>query len=289
MEDWTSTRALSDPCTDAWSHIATFLLPIDIVALGDARKATRACVRRALTRVLRARLAALLPPSLGPVWPPGLCLSGSACWHAMAGEGWQPGDLELFCPAEQTRVAQIWLERAGFFLYSAGVAYDPADIEPYHGVANFYRWPEGTGRIDLPLPLKVKCAIIGLDVNGRMSPDDEFDRLGSLCHIRLVIVKPNEALGFDLPILCNTYDGKVFVVQRPDLVNTRTCDMYLPPECHVHRNHETHILARASRVASMARYHKYMQRGMLIRRIALPCELCGDDARAPRKRKANSM
>lgn len=263
-----------DACADAWGHVAAFLLPIDIASLSNARKATRACVRRVLARVLCARLAALLPASLGPVWPPGLRLSGSACWHAMAGEGWRPCNLDLVCPIGQVRAAQVWLEQAGFFVQSV---LHSSYVRNARGIVNFCRWPDGVRRVAVNVHYAGTFTEIGLDMEGRTWPESVY----SLRHqIQLAILQPDGALNVDLPILLNSYDGKAFVVQRPDLVAARACEMTIPCVCIAHDD-EVHW----ERVRAFGRLRKYSCRGVTIQRRELPCPVCAAGAR---KRKAGA-
>lgn len=262
-----------DACADAWAHVASFLLPIDIVSLSNARKRMRAHLRQALARVIRARLTALLPPSLKrDIWPPGVQLSGSACWYAIAGDGsWKPNDRDLFCTFEQRHAAQLWLEASGFFLQSGGMMDRTSTYaKNVHAVAEFYSWPDAIPRAPVDEARVESFRRMGLLTEGREWPLGDEWMSGRRPAFQLVIMRSNAALDFDLDILLNTYDGKTFEVQRPDLVAARTCTMRMPHVCSRTRG-RFQTQEMNSRERAEDRLEKYLGRGIVIVPQEEPC------------------
>jgi hypothetical protein len=184
------------------------------------------------------------------------------------------------------QAAQVWLERAGFFIQSGGSAHyaDYCDNDNLHAIVNFLRWPNDVRRVLMAPAYARKFTELGLNMEGRMWPEgEEGESWRPPNRLQLVIMQPGGRLNFDLDILLNTYDGRSFVVQRPDLVATRTCAMDVPRLCENAADvlHDIHRGTRA-----LDRYEKYIQRGITIQRNDLPCPECAEIKRSPeRKRK----
>lgn len=281
----------------AWGHIASFLVPIDIAALSNTRKLHRPHLRRVLSRVILARLAALVPPQLRRRWPPNVKLSGSVCWHVLdGGKDWKPNDRDVFCYPGQLRAAQAWLEQCDLFVQSGGLASDnDYPTKRIQAVFNFYAWPMGCARAPVPVKHARKMSTAGLDMRGREFPLHKEDMLSLKCVVQLIVLKPGTGLNFDLSILLNTYNGEEFVVQRPDLVFARACDMDVPAFCPDETADPGCTVNNMQRDRAVARYTKYTQRGIDINVHTIPhagClhrRLCTVEHTKGTKRKANAQ
>lgn len=283
-------RVVMDLYDDTWGHVATFLVPIDIAALSNARKRHRAHLRRVLSRVICARLATLVPPQLGYHWPAGVHLSGSACWHVLDGDArWKPNDLDVFCFFEQRQAAQLWLEQCGLYPqtcgHATGVDYPTQNL---HAIVNFYAWRPDHTRIPVDADCASRFTDVGLDMRGRVWPAGADATAGQRSVVQLIILKAGFDLNFDLPILLNTYNGTTFVVQRPDLVAARVCDMDVPAHCP-NKKYGTCALHNAARQRAVERYTKYAARGIDIAVHALPCETCTEERKKGSKRKIGAQ
>lgn len=259
-----------------WGHIASFLVPIDIAALSNTRKLHRPHLRRVLSRVILARLAVLVPPELRTRWPSYAQLSGSVCWHVLdGGNDWKPNDRDVFCYPGKLQAVQTWLEGCNLFAKSGGLAADnDYPTKRIKAVFNFYAWPMGCKREPVLARHARILSTAGLDMRGREWPAHKEDMSALTCVVQLIVLKPGTGLNFDLPVLLNAYNGKEFVVQRPDLVFARACNMDVPAFCPDETADPGCVMNNMQRERAVARYTKYTTRGIDINVHAIPHAEC---------------
>jgi len=259
--------------------VCTFLVPIDIFNLGNTTSHVRKVTRPALSRILIARTRALLPRMASP-WPR-VRLSGSTCWHALAGGDWKPNDVDFYCQLDAVPRAVDWITDAGYFFTVGGFAAraprGPDGTYPggnIHAVLNFRQWQPLDQRV--PAPRERALALTRLDGRDRdalLMPSTGICTGPDRHRVQLIVLCGDGTLQFDMPVLENAFDGRVFHVAHPGGVATRTCDMAYPATCSTDR--ETDWYVQTHRAECKRRARLYEQRGLAVRCVAGTCATCG--------------